>query len=311
MRDFSPKPFTPSWWAFNGHLHTVISSFSEVKTIHVERIEIDTPDEDFLEIDLVDLKNDQPIVALFHGLEGSSERFYIRKLMHDLQKTGFSSAALNFRGCGSRLNNQRRFYHSGETSDYMVFFSWIKSRFPEKPIYAVGFSLGGNALIKSLGEEGDYHPVTKSVAVSPPYDLKAGSLNLEHGFNKVYAYRFLRTLAEKLDQKRTIYPDLPTFDGKTIYQFDDQVTAPIHGFDGADHYYDTCSSKRFLEDVKKPLLLIHSKEDTLCPLEFAPFNVIEESPFISTIFTKKGGHVGFISSPPNWLNETILSWLQS
>ena len=311
LQGFSPNNFSPSWWAFNGHLHTVVSSFSEVKTIETERIQIDTPDEDFLEIDLVDLKNDQPVVALFHGLEGSSERFYIRNLMHDLKKSGFSSVALNFRGCGSRLNNQRRFYHSGETSDYMSFFNWIKSRFSGKTIYAVGFSLGGNALIKSLGEEGDSHPATKAVAVSPPYDLKAGSLNLEHGFNKVYAYRFLRTLVEKLEQKRVAYPDLPTFSGKTIYQFDDQVTAPIHGFNSADHYYDTCSSKRFLADVKKPLLLVHSKEDTLCPLEFAPFNDIKENPFISTIFTQKGGHVGFISTPPNWLNETILSWLQS
>lgn len=305
------KTFSPAFWAFNGHVHTVVSSFSEVKTVQVERIEIDTPDDDFLEIDLIDLKNNQPVVALFHGLEGSSERFYIRNLMHDLQKSGYSSAALNFRGCGSRLNEQRRFYHSGETSDYATFFKWIKSRFPEKPIYAVGFSLGGNGLIKSLGEQGSAHPVNRAIAVSPPYDLKAGSLNLNHGFNKVYAYRFLRTLADKLEKKRIKYPDLPSFNGKTIYQFDDQVTAPIHGFDSADHYYDICSSKRFLAEVSTSLLLIHSQEDTLCPLEFAPFKAIKKNPFISTTFTKKGGHVGFISSPPNWLNETILSWLQS
>lgn len=311
MQVFSPKTFSPPWWAFNGHVHTVVSSFSDVSIIGTDRLEIDTPDDDFLEIDLIDLKNNQPVVALFHGLEGSSERFYIRNLMHDLQKLGYSSVALNFRGCGSRLNKQRRFYHSGETSDYATFFRWIKSRFPEKPIYAVGFSLGGNALIKSLGEQGSTHPVNRAVAVSPPYDLKAGSLNLNHGFNKVYAYRFLRTLVDKLEQKRIKYPDLPTFNGKTIYQFDDQVTAPVHGFDSAEHYYETCSSKRFLAEVRTSLLLIHSQEDTLCPLEFAPFKSIEKNPFISTTFTKKGGHVGYISSPPNWLNETILSWLQS
>ncbi|MBO6522688.1 MAG: alpha/beta fold hydrolase [Balneolaceae bacterium] len=311
MSLFSPKPFKPAWWAFNGHVHTVVSSFSKVNTVQFERIEIDTSDNDFLEIDLIDLKKDQPVVALFHGLEGSSERFYIRSLMHDLQSSGYSSVALNFRGCGSRLNEQRRFYHSGETSDYATFFNWIKSRFPENLIYAVGFSLGGNALIKSLGEEAGSHPVTRAVAVSPPYDLKAGSLNLEHGFNKVYAYRFLKTLAEKLERKRIKYPDLPAFNGDTLYEFDDRVTAPIHGFDGADHYYETCSSKQFLADVQTPLLLIHSKEDTLCPLQFAPFEMIEKNPFITRVFTEKGGHVGFISSPRNWINETILHWLQS
>ncbi len=311
MSVFSPKPFSSVWWAFNGHVHTVVSSFSKVKAIPAERIEINTPDNDFLEIDLIDLENDRPIVALFHGLEGSSERFYIRNLMHDLKESGYSTAALNFRGCGSRLNEQRRFYHSGETSDYATFFKWIKSRFPEKPIYAVGFSLGGNALIKSLGEEQGSHPVERAVAVSPPYDLKAGSLNLEQGFNKVYAHRFLKTLAEKLERKRVKYPDLPIFNGNTLYTFDDQVTAPIHGFNDADHYYESCSSKKYLVDVKTPLLLIHSKEDTLCPLSFAPSGIIEENPFITKIFTEKGGHVGFISSPGNWLNETILHWLQS
>lgn len=311
MHRFSPDIFQPAWWAFNSHVHTVVSSFSEVKPVSVERIEITTPDNDFLEVDLVDLKNEKPVVALFHGLEGSSERFYIRNLMWDLKEAGFSSVALNFRGCGSRINEQPRFYHSGETSDYVTFFKWIGARFLNKPIYAVGFSLGGNALIKSLGEGGTNHPAERAVAVSPPYDLKAGSLNLERGFNKVYAYRFLRTLAQKLEIKRAQYPELPTFDGNTLYGFDDQVTAPVHGFNSADHYYETCSSKKFLSQVKTPLLLIHSKQDTLCPLEFAPFKIIEENPFISTIFTEKGGHVGFVSSPRNWLNETIINWLQS
>ncbi|MFV1882924.1 MAG: YheT family hydrolase [Balneola sp.] len=311
MQKFSSDTFQPAWWAFNSHVHTVVSSFSEAKPVPVERIEITTPDDDFLEIDLVDLNNEKPVVALFHGLEGSSERFYIRNLMFDLKKVGFSSAALNFRGCGSRLNKQKRFYHSGETSDYATFFKWIKTRFPKNPLYAVGFSLGGNALIKSIGEGGINQPVEKAVAVSPPYDLKAGSLNLERGFNKVYAYRFLRTLAQKLKMKRAQYPELPSFDGGTIYGFDDQVTAPIHGFENADHYYESCSSKNFLGDVKTPLLLIHSKQDTLCPLEFAPFKIIHENRSITSVFTENGGHVGFISSPGNWLNETIINWLQS
>lgn len=311
MSVFKHTTFNPRWWAINGHVHTVASSFSSVKPVEVERVEIDTPDGDFLEIDIHDTHNDLPIVALFHGLEGNSERFYIRNLMHDLDAIGLSTIALNFRGCGSRINAQKRFYHSGETSDVKLLFDWMTESFPNRKIYAVGFSLGANILIKSLGELKYTHPAHKAVAVSPPYDLRLGCLNLEHGFNKLYNTRFIKTLSKKLAEKRLQFPDLPHFTGNTLYQFDDQITAPVHGFDDADDYYEQCSSKHFFKHVKKSLLLIHSKEDTICPLKYAPFQDIKDNPNIEAIFTKKGGHVGFISSPKNWVNETIISWLQS
>lgn len=304
------RPFKPKWWAINVHVHTVVSSFNEVLPIEFERIEIPTPDDDFLEIDLVLLEDDSPIVALFHGLEGSSDRHYIRNLMTVLKQSGFSSVALNFRGCGSKPNLQKRMYHSGETSDYDTLFKWIHSCYPEKPIYAVGFSLGGNALVKSLGEEGDEHLVNRAVVVSPPYDLGEGSLNMNRGFNKVYQKRFINTLVEKADQKRERFPDVPQFTGSTVYEFDDQVTAPVHGFKDADDYYTQCSSAQFYKSVQRPLLVIHSKEDSLCPLDYAPFEDIESNPNIETLFTEKGGHVGFLSSPPGWLNRTILDWLK-
>ncbi|RNC83377.1 MAG: alpha/beta fold hydrolase [Balneola sp.] len=301
--------FTSSWWALNGHIHTIAFSFSKVREVAVTREEIPTPDDDFLEIDLIDLNNQRPVVALFHGLEGSSKRVYIRNLMHDLRDIGISSVALNFRGCGSRLNLKKRFYHSGETSDYATFFEWINSRFINNPVFAVGFSLGGNALIKYLAENAKSTIVSKAVAVSPPYELKAGSLNLDHGFNRIYSYRFIRTLKEKLTLKRITYPDLPEFSGSSLYQFDDQVTAPVHGFRDAEDYYESCSSARFLNQVSTPILLIHSHEDPLCPLDYAPFDIIEKNRYISSTFTRKGGHVGFIGKPENWMNKTIINWL--
>ncbi len=303
--------FSPSWWAYNGHIQTIAFSFGKVLEVPVLGREIKTPDDDFLEIDVVDLQNENPVVALFHGLEGSSQRVYIRNLMYHLEKAGFSSVALNFRGCGSKLNHQKRFYHSGETADYATLFEWINNQFPKNPLLAVGFSLGGNALIKYLAEYASSTNVQKAVAVSPPYDLKAGSLNLEKSFNRIYSYRFLRTLKEKLELKRATYPDLPSFSGSTIYQFDDQVTAPVHGFRDAEDYYESCSSSGFLNHVKTPLLLIHSHEDPLCPLQFAPFDQIEKNTFIKTLFTNKGGHVGFVGNPKNWLNQTIINWLRS
>lgn len=305
------QPFKSRWWAINVHVHTVVASFNKVLPIDFERIEIPTPDDDFLEIDLVSLDNESPIVTLFHGLEGSSDRHYIRNLMVHLKQAGLSSVALNFRGCGSKPNLQKRLYHSGATSDYDTLFKWIYSHYPGKSIYAVGFSLGGNALVKSLGEEGDRHLVQRAVVVSPPYDLGKGSLNMDRGFNKVYQKRFLNTLVGKADQKREQFPDIPHFNGSTVYEFDDQVTAPVHDFKDAEDYYTQCSSAQFYKSVCKPLLVIHSKEDSLCPLEYAPFEDIKSNPNVETLFTKKGGHVGFLSSPPGWLNRTILDWLNN
>lgn len=305
------ETFTPAWWAKGVHIQTVAASFNDVAPVNCKRIEINTPDNDFLELDILDLKNNRPVVALFHGLEGSSERHYIRNLMNDLQKEGYSSVALNFRGCGSRLNRQKRMYHSGETQDYATLFEWMKTEFSGRAIFAVGFSLGGNALVKSLGEEKENHRVERAVAVSPPYDLAKGSAKMDQGFNRVYQQRFMKTLVEKADQKRKIFPGIPEFTGRSVYDFDDQVTAPVHGFKNADDYYTQCSSGQFYEHVQKPLLIIHSKDDSLCPLEFAPHQIFESNPYIHTLFTETGGHVGFISSPRGWLNQTIIKWLNA
>jgi len=305
------EKFNPVWWAPEVHTQTVIASFSKSKDPESERIEISTPDIDILELEVVDLKNQKPVVALFHGLEGSSERHYIQNLMSDLRMAGFSSVALNFRGCGKKINLQRRMYHSGETEDYKTLFSWMNGYFNNPEIFAVGFSLGGNALVKSLGELGEEHPVSKAVAVSPPYDLKGGSLRMNEGFNKVYQKRFLDTLAKKTAIKRKKFSDFPSFEGNSVYDFDDQITAPIHGFAGADDYYERCSSKHFYKDVQKPLLVVHSKADSLCPLEFAPFEVLESNKNIRTLFTESGGHVGFISQKRGWLNRTIIKWFNA
>ncbi len=298
------------WWAFNSHIHTIVSSqILSFKRVDSERVQISTPDNDFLEIDVIKAPKSGPVVALFHGLEGNTDRFYIRNLMYELKSSGYSVVAMNFRSCGSKMNIQKRLYHSGETHDYETLFKWISNTFKHIPIYAVGFSLGANALIKSLAELGESHPVCKAVAVSPPYDLKLGSLNLNKGFNKIYQYKFLRSLVLKLELKRTEYPEIPEFRGSNLYEFDDQITAPIHGFNSANHYYETCSSKKFLGEIKTPLLIIHSEEDTLTPLRFAPFKKIQNNQYIQTIFTKSGGHVGFITEPRNWLERTIITWL--
>lgn len=304
------ESFKPVWWAWNTHIHTIVASkCTPVQKPGATRLEISTPDGDFLEIDVCKEEGDKPVVALFHGLEGSTERFYIANLMTKLKARGYSSVALNFRTCGSRMNDRPRFYHSGETDDYRTLLHWISLNFPGQEIYAVGFSLGGNALVKYLGEEGMQSKVSRAIAVSPPFDLKEGSLQMHQGFNRIYEHYFLKTLRKKLKLKRHQFPEIPEFTGNSLYAFDDQVTAKVHGFKDADDYYEQCSSKYYYQSVKKDLLVIHSEQDPLCPFEFAPVKIMEEHPLIETCFLKEGGHVGFLSQDKGWLNRVLLQWL--
>jgi predicted alpha/beta-fold hydrolase len=303
-------PFEAPVWCFNGHIHTIASSlFVHAGLPDCERIEIPTPDGDFLELDVCEQRGSRVVLVLFHGLEGSTDRYYIARLMRSGIARGYSAVAVNFRSCGSRLNFMPRFYHSGETEDYETVFFWIRQRFRNHAVGAVGFSLGANALLKSLGEQPEGHPADAAVAVSVPYDLKKGSIQISRGFNRIYEYRFLRTLRKKLDQKRRHHPHLPRFTGKTLYDFDDQVTSKIHGFDDAEDYYERCSSARFLPSIRTSTLLIHSRQDPLCPVDSMPMEAIRNNPYISYIVTDEGGHVGFWSRPEGWLNGVIMEFI--
>lgn len=298
-------------WCFNGHVHTIAQSIlKNPEKAPAKRVEISTEDDDFLELDVTDAQNDRPAIALFHGLEGSSQRYYIVELTHALRALGYTVVAVNFRGCGSQMNRQRRFYHSGQTQDLATVFAWMKRQFPDSPLGAVGFSLGGNVLLKSLGEEKEHHPLQAAVAVSVPYDLRAGSLNIAEGVNRMYQYYFLNGLTTKLNKKREIYPDLPQFTGRTLYDFDHQVTAPIHDFKSADHYYETCSSGPFLSQIERPALLIHSRQDPICKADCMPLDDIKQQKNLDYVLTDQGGHVGFWYNPEDWLNQLIVNYFE-
>lgn len=304
--------FVSPRWCLNGHIHTISRSLiGDTNQPEVNRVKIPTPDDDFLELDCTIQNDSNAVIALFHGLEGSTERYYMVELTKKLVSNGFSVVGVNFRGCGSRMNNQPRFYHSGETNDYHTVFNWIHKQFPNQKLGAVGFSLGANALVKFLGEEKSNSPLEAAVAVSVPYDLRLGSILLSKGFHRIYEYYFLRTLQEKLEIKRQKYPKLPNFTGSTIFEFDDQVTSIIHGFDGAEDYYEQCSARRFVENVKTDTLFIHSRQDPLCPVEAMPVDKINQNIFTDYIITEQGGHVGFWSKPKGWLNFVIENYLSS
>jgi len=302
-------PFKSPFWVCNTHVHTIASSLWATQyTPEVTRIEIPTPDDDFLELDITDLKNKSHITVLFHGLEGNSRRYYITNLMQECVRRGMGAVAVNFRGCGSRLNRQPRFYHSGATDDYRTVFRWVQDNYPGASILAAGFSLGANALVKYLAETGSGSPLAAAAAISTPFDLREGSIGLQRGFNRVYQKYFLKTLIQKLEQKRKSYPELPRFTGRTLYDFDNQVTAVIHGFGDAENYYSSCSSKKFMGEVQTPLFLIHAKPDPLCPAAFAPLTIIRQNPYIEPLFLDEGGHVGFWTTGEGWINRIIADW---
>jgi predicted alpha/beta-fold hydrolase len=309
---FDTVTFPTAPWCFNGHAHTVLCSvLFSAPALQSRRILIDTPDHDFLELDIIDGHKNKPVCVLFHGLEGHTRRYYVARLAEQLVLRGFHVVMLNFRGCGTKMNKQRRFYHSGEIEDIQTVFKWVNREYPNKPIYSAGFSLGASALLNYLKEHGSNHPLKAAAAISTPFELKKGCLNLEKGFNRIYSIRFLRTLKQKLETKREQYPDLPRFTGSTLYEFDDQVTAPLHGFESADEYYAKCSSYYFMDKIKTETMIVHSKEDPMCPFKWTPFKAIAANPKCTPYFTEKGGHVGFWSLPPGWLNKTVTDYFES
>lgn len=303
--------FDSAWWCPNGHWHTIAGNFLGRRELPENQlITIPTGDGDFLEVNFIDSGLYTPVVILLHGLEGSSHSYYIAELAKDLIKVPYSALALNFRGCGPHMNRLHRFYHSGETGDLNYVIHWIMNSWPERPVLAVGFSLGANVLIKWLGEQKDDAPIMGGVAVSSPFDLGICSDTISLGFNRVYEQYFMVSLKRKLKQKKEIFTDMPDFDGSTLRDFDDQVTAKLHGFKNADDYYRRASSAPYVADIEKPTLIIHSKSDPICPFEAVPILQISQNPNLESIITQNGGHVSFIDSNGNWLNKTIIEYLE-
>jgi predicted alpha/beta-fold hydrolase len=269
---------------------------------HRERI--DTPDGDFVDLDSPETGlSDGPVVLLLHGLEGSARRGYAVETYHALARRGVRAVGLNFRSCSGELNRTARFYHSGDTADIRLIAGLLADRFPDVPLGAVGFSLGGNALLKYLGEEREATPFAAAVAVSVPYDLGAGADALDStAIGRLYTSVFVRSLAAKAAAKGAL------LDGrcdrqrlraaKSFRDFDDAATAPLHGFDHAQDYYDRSSSRGYIEHIRIPTLLIHSLDDPFLPAASFPAAAAEANPHVTTLVASAGGHVGFIEGPP-------------
>ena len=295
----------------------------------MRRETITTPDDDDLVLDHVDGQIASHRALLLHGLEGSSNSVYIQGMLSLFASRGIPATALNFRSCarepgkvGPMIPNRRaRLYHSGETTDLDFVVGVLRKREPDTPLLAFGGSLGGNVLLKWLGENPEQSAISAAAVVSVPYDLGAGSDHLEDTIGKAYTARFLKTLKPKAALKKRLFPteavaiDLPaTLRSRTFREFDNAATAPLHGFDGAEDYYQRCSSIRFVAKIRTPTLCINSEDDP-----FTPTAVIgrlrEEAPeSVSLTITARGGHVGFIGGtlpwrPWYWAENEAFDWL--
>lgn len=296
----------PPVWLPNGHLQTIYPAlFRIVKDVSYQRERIITPDHDFLDLDWAYAQEDseesklsKKLVILSHGLEGDSSRQYIVGMVRLMNARGYDCLAWNFRSCGGEMNQTARFYHSGATEDLEMVIQHALSK-GYQDIQLLGFSLGGNLTLKYLGEKGrDIDPkIKKSVVFSVPMDLKACSLAIIKPENRIYQSRFLKTLKPKVNQKAVHFPahiDPGNFDSvHTLYDFDHLFTAPLHGFDSADHYYESCSAMFYVSDITIPTLIVNAANDPIVPWKSLPMDTISQLDNVFLEITSSGGHCGF------------------
>lgn len=304
-------------WLPGGHLQTIYTSvFIRVPAVDYRRERLELADGDFLDFDWVDGDLDAPVVVLFHGLEGNSSSGYARNLMHSVKARGWNGVVAHFRGTSGEDNRLSRAYYAGDSEEIERILRHVKTHHPTQPIYAVGVSLGGNALLKWLGEQGEsaLNLVSRAAGVSAPVDLAAAGHALDSGFNRdVYTARFLSTLKAKALRKAQQYPDLLDADAiraaSTFQEFDTLVTARLHGFIDAEDYWLKVSSKPWLKSIRVPTLVLNARNDPFLPAEALPGDA-DVSDAVTLEQPETGGHVAFPRGPfpgnARWLPQRLL-----
>jgi predicted alpha/beta-fold hydrolase len=301
--EFRSNVFLPG-----GHLQTILPALTrKVKPpIPYIRERISTSDGDFLDLDWMQ-QDQEKLVILSHGLEGSSDRPYIMGMGRFLFRNGFDILAWNFRGCSGEMNRALRMYHSGATDDLSSVVTYAQNYY--KRIFLIGFSLGGNLTLKYLGEQGAEAPVERAVTYSVPLDLHDGVTYLDQGFNRLYALRFLKSLKKKVLAKHYQYPrdiDITSLDEiETVYDFDDTYTSWIHGFHGAPDYYYHCSSIRFVENIKIPTLIVNAANDTMIGKIATSEQPFPNHDTVDFMLTRYGGHCGFGMFEKTYWSEIV------
>jgi len=313
------QAFRPARGLASPHAQTIFASYFRPRhTPPLVRQRLATPDGDFVDVDRLEADPGAPHLLVLHGLEGSSRAGYVAAILRGAAERGWGAAALNFRSCSGELNRAPRFYHSGETSDALHVLAQLRGQV-RGPWGGVGFSLGGNVLLRLLAETGSAAPLAAAAAVSVPFDLQRCARALDApGFGWMAIYRgvFLRSLKRKAIAKARCHPGVldpaRVRAARGIEAYDDAVTAPLHGWESAAAYYAACSSGPVLGDIRRPTLLVSADDDPLAPAGALPAGV-EDNPALTVLRTAHGGHVGFVEGslahPRYWAEERALAFL--
>lgn len=314
-------PYRPPWWYRGRHLQTLWGPFLRpLARPRFRRERVDTDDGDFLDLDWVEpTPSGAPLVVVLHGLEGSSRSHYAAGLCREASALGLRAVVLNFRSCSGEMNRRPRLYHSGETSDLDAVLNRVVAREPGVRIGLVGVSLGGNVLLKWLGERGDSArpEVRAGAAISVPFDLGACAGVLDRGLRRaLYTASFLRTMKPKVCGTGTPYDgrlDVAAVRrARTFTEYDRLVTAPIFGFADERDYWTRSSSARYLAHIRRPALLINAVNDPFVPPAALPEGAVAASPWLEAEFPSEGGHAGFLEGPwgrRSWAERRALAFL--
>ncbi|NQV87606.1 MAG: hydrolase [Woeseiaceae bacterium] len=311
--------FTAPRWLRNRHAQTMfpILPWAWPSRPQLRRETLELPDGDVTAVDWAtggdSLSDAAPLLVILHGLEGSAESSYARMLMEAVLERGWRTCVLHFRDCGDYRNRLPRRYHAGETNDLRHFLRELQREREGSgnpgPLLAVGYSLGGNVLLKYLGESKSETPLAAAAAVCAPLNLHVCSEALNKGFSKVYQYYLLKRMktavTQKFDRHTAAFDWRKAMNAKTFAGFDDAVTAPLHGFSGMQDYYDRCSATHFLDKIERPTLVINALDDPFMSPEVIPA-ADKLSDRITLEAAENGGHVGFVSGGTPWRPEFYL-----
>jgi len=317
-------PYHAPVWLPGGHAQSIYPLLIKPAPYPYYRERWETPDGDFIDLDWNDAAHTAapvaPLVVLFHGLEGSSNSHYALSLMQGLKSIGWGGIVVHFRGCSGEANRLPRAYHSGDSAEVDWILRRLKQAQPNRPLYAMGVSLGGNVLLKWLGEQGSSAStvLAAAAAVSAPLDLPVSGHALGRGLNRIYTQYFLSTLKPGASARLKRFPGL--FDERrlhrvqTIYEFDNLVTGPLHGFASANDYWKRASCKPWLNSIRVPTLVLNARNDPFLPAQALP-KPDQVSASVKLEFPQHGGHVGFVSgSFPgklDWMPQRVLRFFQN